>query len=189
MEELSDRELVQLSLEDIQNFKHIINRYEKKLSWYIMRLWSFSEEEGEDILQDIFIKVYLHINEYESPYSFSSWIYRITHNTTIDAHRRRSVWNPLHLDNEVYEWLKETLTTDENISIYLQKEDLRTSLQKALWELKEDQRDVIILKYIEGKDYEEIGDILHIPVGTVATLLHRGKKNLEWYLSSVYNYL
>lgn len=189
MKELSDVELIQLALEDTQNFTYIINRYEARIFRYIMRLWNFSVTEGEDILQDVFIKVYVHLNEYENTYLFSSWIYRIAHNTTIDAYRRRSVGAPINLDDEAYEWLKETLSSGENVPNYLEKEDARSSIQQALQSLKPEQRDVMILKYIENKDYEEISDILKIPIGTVGTLVHRAKKNLKWHLSSIYNYL
>ena len=101
--EFSDSEIISLTLEESDNFALIIDRYEQKIFRYIMRLGDFSVDECEDILQDIFIRVYTHLNEYDESFSFSSWIYRIAHNTTIDAYRKNSREGVIRLDDELYE--------------------------------------------------------------------------------------
>lgn len=101
--ELSDSEIISLTLEESDNFALIIDRYETKLFRYIMRLGDFLIADVEDILQDVFIKAYTHINEYDPSLSFSSWIYRIAHNTSIDTFRKKSTKVTISLDDDEYE--------------------------------------------------------------------------------------
>jgi len=69
-------------------FSVIVERYEKKLLKYILNQSNVSIEDAENILQDVFIKVYKNINSYNSIYKFSSWIYRIAYTTTIDNYKK-----------------------------------------------------------------------------------------------------
>ncbi len=187
--ELSDSEIITLVLENSEHFGSIIDRYEQKLFRYITRIWDFSIADAEDILQDVFIKIYTHLNEYDSSLSFSSWIYRIAHNTTIDVFRRKSTKITISLDDAEYEWLRESLQSDEDIHSSLMEKDMKEAVQNSISILPSEQREVIILKYIEWRDYEEISDILKIPIGTVGTLIHRAKKQLQWNLTPIHNHL
>ena len=187
--ELSDSEIISLTLGDNDQFVIIIDRYEQKLFRYIMRLGDFSVDEWEDILQDIFIRVYTHLNEYDNNFAFSSWIYRIAHNTTIDAFRKKSTKVTICLDDEEYEWLCASLQSDDDVHFSLMEKDMRETVQESLSMLSDEHREVIILKYIEWRDYGEISDILRIPIGTVGTLIHRAKKQLQWSLTAIHNHL
>src|SRR5665648_188700 len=80
---MTDNELVKLSLDNPDHFFCLTKRYESKLLRYIMRISKFSHEDAEDVLQDVFIKTYYNLNEFDSELKFSSWIYRIAHNQTI----------------------------------------------------------------------------------------------------------
>ncbi len=187
--ELSDSEIISLTLEESDNFALIIDRYEKKLFRYIMRLWDFSVADTEDILQEVFIKAYTHLNEYNTELSFSAWIYRIAHNTTIDIFRKNTKRLSISLDDEEYESLRESLASDEDIPFSLREKGMKVAVQDSLGALTDEQREVIILKYIEWRDYEEISDILMIPIGTVGTLIHRAKKQLQWSLTPIHNHI
>ncbi len=81
--------LAQRISENPEVFGEIIDTYQEKLMRYIMRMSNLSYEDSENLLQDIFIKVYRYIHEYDERYSFSSWIYRIAHNMIIDNFRKR----------------------------------------------------------------------------------------------------
>ena len=86
--EKTDAELVELALENQAYFSDIVYRYQTKLTYYIRRLSNFPDEEIEDILQDVFIKVYKNLNDFDQSLKFSSWIYRITHNEVISKYRK-----------------------------------------------------------------------------------------------------
>nr|MDA3802955.1 sigma-70 family RNA polymerase sigma factor [Patescibacteria group bacterium] len=110
----SDEELVKLSLKDSNVFSYIINRYKEKLALYIRRITNISEEETEDVLQDIFIKTYLNLNAYNSSLKFSSWIYRISHNQVI-SHFRHLKSRPEGYSSQLDETLAERISSDEDL--------------------------------------------------------------------------
>ncbi len=176
---LSDAEIVARTLTDTSAFALLVIRYEAKLLRYVRRLGVRNVEDGEDVLQEIFIKVYKNLNAFDSSLSFSSWIYRIAHNEAISFYRKQAVRPEGHqiADGEdVLMWLPEDDTTsperlfDTNVNA--------ATLRSALSALDEKYRDAIILRYFEHKEYDEISDILKIPIGSVGTLIHRGKKQL-----------
>ena len=91
----SDEDLVKRVLENPDNLTFLMDRYWQKLFWFVERVSYFSPEDIEDILQDVFIKVYKNINSFDDSYKFSTWVFQITRNTTIDAIRK----NGTHLQD------------------------------------------------------------------------------------------
>ena len=88
IEKKSDAELVLLALKNQQFFEHLVHRYEKKLARYVRRFSGLDNESTEDVLQEVFIKIYVNLNDYDASYTFSSWAYRIAHNETINFLRK-----------------------------------------------------------------------------------------------------
>jgi len=171
---IGDNELVELSLKDNDNFYYLLHRYEKKLFYYIKRLLNIDDHLAEDVLQEVFLKVYLNLNDFNPDYKFSSWIYRIAHNESISHYRKtKNQSKDINIDDPKYiDLLKETKCFREEY----EKKELGRDVSQVIETLPEKYKDVIILRFLEEKDYEEISDILKIPEGTVATLLNRGKK-------------
>lgn len=176
---MDDIEMVQLALREQAFFAHIINRYEAKLDRYIRRLGVHDPEDRADVLQDIFIKVYRNLNSFDQSLRFSSWIYRIAHNEAISWYRKRNVRPEGHMVLEGDDVLSFLSTKEESSEVLFDKEVNAEQLALALEQIDEKYRSVIMLRYFEHKDYNEISDILQIPVGSVGTLLHRGKHALR----------
>ena len=177
-ENKSDLELVQLSLENKENFYYLIKRYELKLSRYIRRLTNVSQEESEDILQDIFIKLYRNLNGFNQNLKFSSWIYRIAHNEIINHYHKnksRSKMFNLNLDNNDIYNLDEFISVTDDIDNQLISHENAEKIREVLSKLPNKYSEVLILRYLEEKKYDEISDILRKPPGTVATLINRAK--------------
>lgn len=175
---LTDEELVKISLSNQDVYVYLIKRYEKQLLRYVFRLSSFSHDEAEDVVQEVFIKVYQNLNNFDHKLKFSSWIYRITHNQVISTFRKnkrqiRSVtWD---VDNELVQNLKSDFDIGKELdNNYLQKE-----IKKVLDKMDFKYAQVLALKFLENKSYKEISDILQKPQGTVATLINRAKKNFH----------
>ncbi len=174
----SDAEIVALSLAHTSAFSEIVMRYEAKLIRYVRRLGVKNSEDQEDVLQEIFIKVYKNLNGFDATFSFSSWIYRIAHNEAISFYRKRKVRPEGHQiadSEEILGWLAADSQSPERVF------DVAVSvvaLTRALEQLEPKYSDPVLLRYFEHKEYEEISDILKIPVGSVGTLIHRGKKRL-----------
>lgn len=187
LEQKSDAELVQLSLDNQENFLYIVRRYEDKLFRYIRRITKTSEADVEDILQNVFIKVYLSLNGFDRDLKFSSWIYRIAHNTVIDNYRKmkaRPQMTELNLDSH---HLNE-LTADFSLLEEVDKKDLIREVGAAINKLDIKSQEVLLLKFIEEKDYKEISDIIMKPIGTVASRLNKAKKELYKELSKNLSY-
>jgi len=177
----SDKELVKMTLREKSSFGFLVERYEEKLRRYVARL-GVQDEDQLDVLQEVFLKTYKNLNGFDQKLSFSAWIYRIAHNEAINWYRKLKVRPEGHLvadSDEVLNLIKATSEMpDENFDKNL---DAKT-LNQALLEIKEKYREVLILRFFEGLEYEEIADVLKIPVGSVGTLLYRGKKQLETVL-------
>ncbi|MEM9336487.1 MAG: sigma-70 family RNA polymerase sigma factor [Patescibacteria group bacterium] len=176
---MSDEEIVRLALNENAFFGHIVERYEDKLGRYVTRLGVRTVEDRQDVLQEIFIKVYRNLNAFNPDLSFSSWIYRIAHNEAISWYRKRNVRPEGHLVGDSDEILGIIASENDSSEVQFDKAINAVELESALMLVDEKYKQVLILRFFEHKEYEEISDILKIPVGSVGTLIHRGKKQLR----------
>lgn len=172
--EKTDQELVTESLNEANLFACIILRYEKKLFRYIQRTLYINKEDSEDILQEVFIKVYRNLNSFNPRYKFSSWIYRITYNECIN-HLRKHKYEKHQINLEVESDTYKELVEDIDLESNAIKADTQLNVQHILEKLDEQSRTVLVLKYIEEKDYNEIADILQTSTGNVGSLVNRAK--------------
>ncbi|MFA6098354.1 MAG: RNA polymerase sigma factor [Patescibacteria group bacterium] len=174
----TDEELIKLTLKDAEWYGCLMQRYEGKISRYIYRISGTSKEDIEDLLQEIFINAYKNINDFDVSLKFSSWIYRIAHNMVI-SHFRKSQARPQTITGEEGEKLLTLIKESRNIESELDQKINSRQVHDLLSLMDEKYREVLVLKYLEEKDYQEISDILKKPMGTVATLLNRAKKQLK----------
>jgi RNA polymerase sigma-70 factor (ECF subfamily) len=174
----SDEELVQKTLVDKSVFGELVDRYQAKLTRYIARLGVRDVDDQLDVLQEIFLKTYRNLNGFDTSLQFSSWIYRIAHNEAISWYRKKNVRPEGHLVADSEEMISFISSKDEAVDVSFDKTVNAKQVNEALLEIEAKYREVIVLRFFEHKEYEEISDILKIPVGSVGTLLHRGKKQL-----------
>ena len=182
----SDQELVAATLNDRHSFVAIVERYQAPLKRYIIRLGCADELDTEDVLQEIFLKCYVHLNDYDPSLKFSSWLYRIAHNETMSLFRKKRV-RPVTMPTEEDLKLFENIPDKTDFLNELIQESDAKKLRDALGSINEKYRTVIVLRFFEEKSYTEISDILQIPEGTVATYINRGKKELNEILSTKRN--
>ena len=180
---LTDAEVVVRTLENKEFFSNIVHRYEAKLSRYVRRLGIKNDDDIIDVLQDIFIKIYKNLNAYDQSLPFSSWAYRIAHNEAITHFRRKNVRPEGNMALDSHDIIETFASGDDLMKELTQKDDGRI-LREALTTLDAKYRDVIVLRYFEGKEYDEIADILEMPMGSVATRLYRAKDQLKHLLVS-----
>ena len=175
--ELTDEALVIETLTNKETFSYIIERYEPKLRRYLSRITNVSAADIDDLLQETFIKAYTNLNSFDASFPFSSWMYRIARNVAISEYRKRKVRpEALIIDSDdVMLYLKD----ETDIERELVGEELKTALANVIPCLREEYREVIVLKYFEDKSYDEMSDIMMKPPGTIATLLSRAKKELK----------
>lgn len=174
-QEFTDEEIVKLTLGNQDYFLLIINRYKGKLFNFIRRLTNLRDEDCEDLLQDVFLKVYLNLNDFDHDYKFSTWVYAITRNQVISNHRKRQVRPEGHAvtmdDDNVAR-----LASDFNIQKTMDAAMLRETVLGILDSIDRKYREVLVLKYLEEKSYKEISDIIKKNSGTVSSMLYRAKE-------------
>ena len=178
IDQLNDQELVLLTLENQGYFAYLVDRYKSKLFRYIKRLSNVSNEEAEDILQDIFLKTYLNLNSFTTSLKFSSWIYAIAHNQVISNFRKIKA-RPEGSSVTIDLGLSEALASDLNIEKVTDSKLLAEQVAAALAKLKPKYREVLILKYLEEKNYQEMSDIIKKPMGTVASMLNTARSEFK----------
>lgn len=169
-----DKELVIAAKENPDEFQAIVTRYWNRLFFYIRRMSYFSQEDIEDILQEVFIKIYKYLNDYDDKMAFSTWVYRIARNATIDEIRKRktrptTIWLE---DEDLLKVMKSSLNQERQ---YFNKDSIE-KIKKIIMNMPDKYREVLFLRFIEEKSYEEIMDILRLPKGTIASLVNRGRK-------------
>ena len=146
--------------------------------------------DAEDLVQETFMKAYTKFHQYQQGTNIKAWLYRILTNTYI-THYRKAQRSPKRSGGEeVEDWqLAAAASHDEKGLVSAEAEALdnipSSQLRTALESLSEDQRVVVLLSEVEGFAYKEIADMLDIPIGTVMSRLHRGRKNLREGLSAL----
>ena len=140
-------------------------------------LSNMNKEDAEDTLQEIFIKTYRNLNEFDINFKFSSWLYRIAHNTAISFFRKKKT------SLQTFSWEEKDLNNLFKSPLNLENTNIQKltyqQILKIINSLPLKYKEVLILKFFEDKDYREISDILHKPMGTVATLINRAKISLR----------
>lgn len=174
----TDEELVAETLKNPDAYAFLVERYEEKLLRYISRISMGTKEDAEDLLQDVFLSAYKNLNDFDQDLKFSSWVYRISHNKVI-SHFRKITARPKTTTYEGDSQLLNILASEEDIAKSLEKKHTAEDVRKTLDKLDERYREVLVLKFLEEKDYKEISDILEKPMGTVATLISRAKKQFK----------
>lgn len=174
----TDEELVKLSLLDQENFLYLVHRYKDKLTSYINRLTNANAEDIEDILQDVFIKVYLNLNDFNHDLKFSSWVYRITHNQVISSHRKLKA-RPEGYAVNIEDSAARNLMAEIDIIGQADSSILEAQIKNVLVSLPSKYREILILKFLEEKSYQEISDIIRRPIGTVGSMMNKAKAEFK----------
>jgi RNA polymerase sigma-70 factor (ECF subfamily) len=180
-EQLDDRALVARILEgDRDRFTELVRRYEKRLVNYIYRI-THRYEEAHDLAQEIFVKVYLALDRYDPKYQFSTWLFRIAQNASIDALRKKSISEVPMARTIGGEEEKEREFADGGVSPYraMKNKQLGAAIDSAVRNLPPDYRELIQLRHFAELSYEEIASMKKLPLGTVKNKLFRARNLLK----------
>lgn len=178
---LEDDKLVKKAIGgDESAYKQLVNKYERALYFHILKMIK-DKEQVEDLVQETFVKAFDNLNTYSTNYAFSTWLYRIATNHTIDYLRKKklktlSIDEPMKTkDGEMEMQLEdESAGTDRDI-IRKQRQKI---VQKAIENLPEKYRKVIEMRHMEEKSYKEIAKVLDLPLGTVKAHIFRARELL-----------
>jgi RNA polymerase sigma-70 factor (ECF subfamily) len=177
LRELPDRELVaRCQRGESRAFDELVSRHQDRVYSAVARFCGHPEDAA-DIVQRAFINAFRKIQEFKGDSAFSTWIYRIAFNQAISFRRenRRPTVSIYSKDDEkVLE-----PAVEENPTEKIEGEETKKKVQQALDRLDEPDRQIILLKDLQGHSYDEIAEIMQIPKGTVRSRLHRARLELK----------
>ena len=160
-----------------QAFNLLLTKYQQKIYWHIRRL-VIDHDDTDDLVQEVFIKVWKNLANFRNDSQLYTWLYRIATNESITFLNRKKQKNNISLDEAGCRELAETLAD----SPYFDGDKAQMKLQKALLTLPEKQRLVFNMKYFDDLKYEEISTILGTTVGGLKASFHIAVKKIEDYL-------
>ncbi|MFN8164816.1 MAG: sigma-70 family RNA polymerase sigma factor [Bacteroidia bacterium] len=179
-EEFSDAEL----LEKFRNsdtrhyaFNLLVKKYQQRLYWHVRRM-VIDHDDSNDIMQNVFIKVWKALDNFRSDSQLYTWLYRIATNesiTFLNSKKKRFSLSFDQVENE----LGDKLITDPLFT----GDKIQMKLQQAVLKLPPQQRLVFNMKYFDGLKYEEISEILNVSVGGLKASYHHAVKKIEKFLT------
>ena len=183
---LTDQEVVLLARSGREAaYRELIRRYERPVFALLFRMVR-DRELAEDLSQETFIKALNAIESYRPEFKFSSWIFKIANNAAIDHLRRREL-DTLSLDGSPHAETPEAMQAtalqigarQESPLDTVEAKELGGEIEAAIGRLRPEYRSCILLRHVEGRAYEEIAEILDLPLGTVKTYIHRARNELR----------
>jgi RNA polymerase sigma-70 factor (ECF subfamily) len=186
----TDQEIVALARAGHEAaYRELIRRYERPIFSLLFRMVR-DRELAEDLAQETFIKALNAIESYRPEFKFSSWIFKIANNSAIDHLRRREL-DTLSLEGSPHAETPEAIEAtalqigdrQESPLDEVAARELGGQIEAAIAQLRPEYRSCILLRHVEGRAYEEIAQMLNLPLGTVKTYIHRARNELRQLLS------
>jgi RNA polymerase sigma-70 factor (ECF subfamily) len=179
---LDDHELIASALRgDSVAFDALVRKYQDRLLSAVIHV-SGSRVEAEDVVQEAFVQAYLKLSSFAGGSSFYTWLYRIAFNGAISRRRKRRSSAVLEQTRDLA--AHEPADNNEPVGDRLLRHERAIQVRQALAELPDEFRVVLVLREMEGCDYESIARILELPIGTVRSRLHRARLQLKEQLAA-----
>lgn len=188
-----DESLVRATLQGDKNaYRVLVERYQARLLTMTYEILG-SREDAEDVVQESFVKAFLSLHRFKGESSFFTWIYRIAYNMAIDVKRRNARRGGTHVEYKESSSVKEpgdpgvtppTPVSDAHdpskdpLEVLAQKE-AATAIRSVLRTLSDEHREVVLLREVDGLNYDQISEAVGIPKGTVMSRLHYARKMLQ----------
>jgi len=177
---LEDKEILEkFAKEESRNmaFNQLVRKYQQKIYWHIRKM-VIDHEDADDLTQEVFIKVWKHLENFRQDAQLYTWLYRIATNECLNflKSKKRKFFLPI---NDVEAELTAKIDQQENLS----GDEIQLKLQKALLKLPDKQRLVFNMKYYDDLKYEEISEILGTSVGALKASYHLAVKKIEEYVT------
>jgi len=187
---LDERILVeQLKQGDEAAFKTIVETWQNMVYNTALGIVQ-SQEDAEDIAQEVFVQVYQSISSFKGESKFSTWLYRITVTKSLDHERKKKRKKRFGFVRSLFGEQNEVIVNPPDFNhpgVALDNKENAAVLFKAIAELPENQRVAFTLNKVEGLSYQEVSDVMKTTVSSVESLMHRAKNNLRKKLEDYYN--
>jgi len=180
MSDYPEKEILKLFRnQDTRNygFNLLVNTYQKQVYWHIRRL-VINHEDANDIVQNVFIKIWKNLDGFREDAKLFTWIYRIATNESLSfLKKKKNIFMIPIIDVE--HMLEQSLHDDQ----FFKGDEIQLRLQKAILRLPEKQRTVFNMKYFDGLKYETMSEILQTSVGALKASYHIAVKKIEEYVT------
>ena len=154
------------------SFNELVRRYQQKVYWIARRIMG-SHDEADDVVQDVFVRVYGSLKDFRAESGFYTWVYRITVNVALNALRKKKLKEFVRYDDLI----RETLPDDARADDDLLRDEYRSVLQRAIERLPAKQKLVFMMRHNDEMPYDEIAAVLKTSVGGLkANYFHALKK-------------
>jgi RNA polymerase sigma-70 factor, ECF subfamily len=182
---VDDRELVKRALnKDRDAYRLLVEKYQNSAFSLAYRILQ-NREDAEDVVQESFVKAYISLANFRLESTFYTWLYQIVRNMAIDVKRRSKRQYSKEVDKGDTNY--ETLRAEESMLAQpssspdydLERKEKVSRINQALEGISEEHRTVIMLREVEGLDYQEIADVTGVSKGTVMSRLHYARKKLQ----------
>lgn len=160
-------------------FRLLLKKYQQKIYWHVRRM-VIDHDDADDVVQDIFVKVWKNLGNFREDSQLYTWLYRIATNECITFLNKKKQKQKVSLDDDTTAYLAETLA-DGN---YFNGDKAQMKLQQALLTLPEKQKLVFNMKYFEDMKYEEISEVLGTSVGALKASYHLAVKKIESFFNN-----
>ncbi len=159
-------------------FNLLVRQYQKRLYWHIRKIL-IDHDDTDDVLQNVFIKVWKNLASFKGESQLYTWLYRIATNESINYLNQKKKHVGIPID-DASSFLANKLESDS----YFKGDDIQKKLQKAILTLPDKQRIVFNMKYFDALKYDEMSVILETSVGALKASYHHAVKKIEHYLTS-----
>jgi RNA polymerase sigma factor (sigma-70 family) len=179
--QVEDEEILSKFREDTtrnEAFNLLLKKYQQKIYWHIRRM-VINHDDADDLVQDVFIKIWKNLPGFRNDAQLYTWMYRIATNECITFLNKKKQKNNIPLDDVDYE-LANTLSSSDQFS----GDQIQKKLQQAILTLPDKQRLVFNMKYFDDMKYEEMSDVLGTSVGALKASFHLAVKKIEAFILS-----
>jgi RNA polymerase sigma-70 factor, ECF subfamily len=181
--EQEDGQLIRSACQgDAAAFGALVRKYQARLCTSLTHVCG-SLDDAEDVAQEAFVQAYVKLRTFAGGSAFYTWLYRIAVNVAISKRRRRR--EQTSVDSKREELGLEPLDDGERADERMLREERAVQVQRALARLSDEHRTILVLREIDDCDYDEIAQVLQLPVGTVRSRLHRARLQLKEQLDAV----
>ena len=184
MSEITDAELMlKVKVGDIRSFENLVGRHQRPLINYFFRM-TWDRQTAEDMAQEVFIRIYNHAKDYEPQAKFTTYMYRVARNLWIDrmrheGHAPRTVSLDAPVDSEGDTFHDVVSAVAPSPDARMETQERAVIVRNAIETLPEEQKQVLLLAEAKGMKYQEVAEVLGIPIGTVKSRMHAAMMKLK----------
>jgi len=177
---LEDQELIEkLAREDTRNFafNQLVRKYQERIYWHVRKM-VLDHDDSDDVVQEVFIKVWKNLHSFRQDAQLFTWIYRIATNECLNFLKKKKRVSIMSLTD-----YQDILVSKLDMSVQMDGDAIEIKLQKALLTLPDKQRLVFNMKYFDDMKYDEIAEITGTSVGGLKASYHHAVKKIEEFIN------